>query len=56
VNSFLATGGDNFTVFNQGTMRLGGAVDLDALVEFLAPTITGTPLAPSAANRITKLP
>jgi len=32
MNSFLATGGDGFTVFNEGTDALGGDVDLDALV------------------------
>lgn len=31
MNSFLATGGDNFSVFNAGTDNLGGAQDLDAL-------------------------
>jgi 5'-nucleotidase len=34
MNSFLATGGDGFTVFNEGTAPLGGAVDLDALVDY----------------------
>ena len=28
MNSFLATGGDNFTVFNQGTDTLGGDQDV----------------------------
>jgi 5'-nucleotidase len=32
MNNFLATGGDGFTVFNQGTEPLGGAQDIDALV------------------------
>jgi 5'-nucleotidase len=32
MNNFLATGGDGFTVFNQGTDSLGGAQDIDALV------------------------
>jgi 5'-nucleotidase len=36
VNSFLATGGDGFTVFNDGTFRVGGAQDIDALVAYLA--------------------
>jgi len=36
LNSLLAEGGDNFTVLAQGTNRLGGAVDLDALVEYFA--------------------
>jgi 5'-nucleotidase len=34
MNSFLAAGGDSFTVFNQGTNPLGGAQDIDALVEY----------------------
>ncbi len=32
MNNFLATGGDGFTVFNEGTDSLGGAQDIDALV------------------------
>lgn len=35
VNSFLAAGGDNFTVLTQGTDREGGPVDLDALIDYL---------------------
>ncbi|MEW6048310.1 MAG: 5'-nucleotidase C-terminal domain-containing protein [Bacillota bacterium] len=35
VNSFLADGGDNFTVLREGTDRMVGPVDLDALVEYL---------------------
>jgi 5'-nucleotidase len=34
MNNFLATGGDGFTVFNQGTNALGGAQDIDALVAY----------------------
>jgi 5'-nucleotidase len=34
MNNFLATGGDGFTVFNEGTSPLGGAVDLDAFVAY----------------------
>jgi 5'-nucleotidase len=34
MNNFLATGGDGFTVFNQGTAALGGAQDIDALVAY----------------------
>lgn len=36
VNSFLADGGDGFTVFKDGTSRLGGAQDLDALIAYFA--------------------
>lgn len=35
VNSFLATGGDGFTVLAQGTDRVPGPVDLDALVDYI---------------------
>ncbi len=34
-NSFIAAGGDNFTVFNQGINRVGGPVDLDALIAYI---------------------
>jgi 5'-nucleotidase len=35
VNSFMASGGDNFTVLVQGTNRVVGPVDLDALVDYV---------------------
>ena len=35
VNSFLAGGGDNFTILREGTNRVVGPVDLDALVEYV---------------------
>ena len=35
MNSFLASGGDSFTVFTQGTDTVVGAVDLDAMEEWL---------------------
>ena len=50
MNSFLATGGDNFTVFNQGTNTLGGDQDVDALEAYIK---AGSPLAPPATDRIT---
>jgi 5'-nucleotidase len=53
MNSFLATGGDNFTVFNQGTDTLGGDQDVDALEAYIK---ANSPLAPPATNRITVLP
>jgi 5'-nucleotidase len=53
MNSFLATGGDNFTVFNQGTDTLGGDQDVDALEAYIK---ANSPLSPPAANRITVLP
>ena len=53
VNSFLADGGDNYTVLKSGTDRLGGAVDLDALVDYFAAT---SPVAPGSQDRITLVP
>jgi len=35
VNAFLAGGGDNFTVLNEGQNRVVGPVDLDALVDYI---------------------
>lgn len=53
MNSFLATGGDNFTVFNQGTDTLGGDQDVDALEAYIKAR---SPLAPPATDRITVIP
>jgi 5'-nucleotidase len=53
VNNFLADGGDGFTVLREGTNRLGGAVDTDALAAYM----TAHPgLAPTPRNRITLTP
>ncbi len=53
VNSFLADGGDGFTVFRSGTNRVGGGVDLDEFVAWLG---ANSPAAPPAVTRITVLP
>ena len=56
-NNFLAGGGDNFTVFKQGTDLLVGAIDLDALVDYFQDFYTqGLAVAPGPANRVTILP
>jgi 5'-nucleotidase len=34
MNNFLASGGDGFTVFNEGTNSLGGAQDIDAWITY----------------------
>lgn len=55
VNSFLSTGGDNFSVFNLGTDRLGGAQDIDAQVAYWkAHSSAVAPLPMPALGRITK--
>jgi 5'-nucleotidase len=56
VNSFLADGGDKFTVLRDGTDRLGGAVDTDALEAYVAPSLTGAPIAPPPLDRIDVTP
>ena len=54
VNSFLADGGDNFSVLTEGTDRLGGVVDLDALAAYLAATDPATlPTAPQGRIAVT---
>lgn len=53
VNSFLADGGDNFAVLKEGSNRLGGAVDTDALEAYF---VASSPVAPGPQNRITQVP
>ena len=36
VNSFMASGGDSFSTFLKGRAPLGGALDIDALVDYMA--------------------
>jgi 5'-nucleotidase len=56
VNNFLADGGDAFTTLRSGTGRTGGAVDLDALVAYLAPSKDGAAQAIPALDRIDVVP
>jgi 5'-nucleotidase len=53
VNSFLADGGDGFTVLKEGTDRLGGGVDLDAFTAYLAAK---SPVSGPAPTRVTVVP
>lgn len=46
VNSFLADGGEEFYILKQGTERLGGPVDLDALAAYFAEHPSIAPVAP----------
>ena len=52
VNSFLADGGDGFTVLTQGTGRVGGGGDLDAFIAYLAANPGIAPPAPTRATPI----
>jgi 5'-nucleotidase len=56
VNNFLADGGDGFTVLREGTNRTGGAVDLDALVAYLEPSVAGPDQPVPALDRIDLVP
>jgi 5'-nucleotidase len=52
VNSFLATGGDNFTILNEGTDRLVGVVDVEAFADYLT---AHDPISPPPLSRITRV-
>jgi 5'-nucleotidase len=52
MNNFLASGGDGFTVFNEGTDPLGGEIDLDALVTYFQKN---SPISPGPQNRVTRI-
>ena len=52
MNNFLASGGDGFTVFNEGTDQLGGEIDIDAAVNYF---LKNSPVAPGPQNRVTRL-
>jgi 5'-nucleotidase len=53
VNSFLAGGGDGFTVLAEGNERVEGVVDIDALREYLQ---RHSPIAPRELGRIRVVP
>lgn len=62
VNSFMATGGDGFTVFANGTNRVGGAQDIDALVAYMsqfkapkAPYAPGTNASDAGTPRVNRI-
>ena len=52
VNSFLASGGDNFSMLRQGSERRTGAMDVDAFEMHVKANPT---LAPGPLNRIARL-
>ena len=52
MNSFLADGGDAFTVFAEGTNRLGGGDDLAAFVAYLT---ANDPTSPPPTDRINEI-
>jgi 5'-nucleotidase len=52
MNNFLASGGDGFPAFNEGTDQLGGEIDIDAAVNYF---LKNSPIAPGPQNRVTRL-
>lgn len=54
VNSFMAGGGDNFGVFAQGTDRVVGPTDLDALVAYVQGL--PQPFAATIEGRVAVIP
>ena len=52
VNSFLADGGSGFSVLTEGTERIAGMLDLDALVAYFAGVGV---VSPRPQDRITRL-
>jgi 5'-nucleotidase len=52
-SNFLAEGGDGCTIFREGTDRLVGIIDLEALVAYLG---AHSPVPPGPRNRITIVP
>jgi 5'-nucleotidase len=55
VNNFLATGGDDFPAFNQGTNRVTGADDLVALEAYLGAHDPYTPVDLTTSFQITRV-
>jgi len=56
VNSFLAGGGDGFSILAEGTDRIAGPVDVDALAGHLRPTLDGPALEAPALDRLRREP
>ena len=56
-NNFLADGGDDFPSLKAGTGRTTlSDFDIDSLVRYLKPTLTGAPAQPPAFGRIATTP
>jgi 5'-nucleotidase len=56
MNSFLATGGDNFTIFREGKDPAGGPLDVDALEAWIAASSPLTPPTPDRIRDVTRKP
>jgi 5'-nucleotidase len=56
ISNFLATGGDNFTVFRDGRDLAGGPEDVDAFEAYFAAAGTVTPPQADRIKRLDQLP
>jgi 5'-nucleotidase len=52
VSSFLAGGGSGYALFLEGTNRLGGPIEADALADYLG---NNSPVPPGSQDRITRI-
>ena len=52
VNSYIASGGNGFSVLTEGTDRTGGMTDLDALIAYFEDV---GDVPPGPTDRITRL-
>lgn len=55
LQSYLGTGGDNFSVFTQGTDLVGGSLDLDALVDYVRAQSQQQPMLLPLQERIARV-
>ena len=56
-NNFLSDGGDGFQSLRAGTNRTSlPDFDVDSLIRYLEPSLTGAAVAPAPTNRITAVP
>lgn len=54
INNFLADGGDGFRILRDGTDRVGGPADVDALTEYLHTASARRALEPDRVARINR--
>jgi len=56
VNTTMLGRGAQFSILHTGTGETGGPVDVDSFQEYLAPSVTGTPIVPPPLSRIRVVP